>query len=855
MPATLNCRACHNPARFACSGHASDPGGEGFRRDHVAYCEAHITEMASCNYRDLQTGHQLDRPYTVRGLREYLAGRWAWRNRDGSCVQVLRPVEVQTAAERRNSLSEMLRGVQENPTWVVDEISLNSDVPQYTVRLDGPVRQAYFAVDRQPPVPPSPEEAPMEMYGPLRNIQASSCHACGLLKGVVLAEHYAGRGVVFCRKCAFNSADPRQIKALTSVLVVREHIYGTDLGLREAWMTWWVDQLVQYAIEGHLRYVANWWWRENVAWAVRPDAVQARAITRYMLEQANSFIASGLGAEYTTWLARVAMAGDRVTPACNDCGYTILPAHAALAPFTKRPARDGQPLCQPCADKQIYGKIMAYSKLVHREYNRRMQVDPSSTVTKAEIARQVRTLSETDFTWYSPAVRTGRQEWPCVDSFRTAPRPATSAGITNRILADRVYSLLGTFAGTFRTAEGRDVLGHVALCYNCYWPKADHGVPAASQNRNQVCVCQECNACGLLETPCSCGGCVNVGSCACGNCQTCGQRVPEVCDHQHCAGCCEPCKVGWRFTTQYNYHPPKETFKRFSPSPAFPRHLGFEIEVARCQGNRRNVQALLKKLGWNICRDGSLPEGGAEIRSCPVRGDAVFEHLEALMNVLEEEKTETNTSCGLHIHVEAGDLSSRQLARTSVAWASIERRVFEVLAPARRENTFCQPSFKDLHGKRLDGKKILEDGTTVEMIETEALDPISGQKVRIPARMTFRKVVEGFRDFAIEPNGYHRYHALNYAAYAKHRTLEFRLFEPKLDLKYILACATVATATLEFGKYGLFTNLPKYEAKTRSKSTRLTYEKLLAWWEDQQEQRKAGQEPEARGNWQEGVAE
>jgi len=125
--------------------------------------------------------------------------------------------------------------------------------------------------------------------------------------------------------------------------------------------------------------------------------------------------------------------------------------------------------------------------------------------------------------------------------------------------------------------------------------------------------------------------------------------------------------------------------------------MGVEIECYN-EGSRYAVTHVAKY----VCRDGSLPHNGGEIKLC------------APENKLEDVAADTvqrsrlvgnkvNTSCGLHVHMQLQALKSLEWISSWGFRSSIAQRVqkfveavqpfmFDIVPPSRKENSYCNYS-------------------------------------------------------------------------------------------------------------------------------------------------------------------
>jgi len=96
---------------------------------------------------------------------------------------------------------------------------------------------------------------------------------------------------------------------------------------------------------------------------------------------------------------------------------------------------------------------------------------------------------------------------------------------------------------------------------------------------------------------------------------------------------------------------------------------------------------------WKLVRDGSC---GLELVSPILSGEDGLRQIEAVCDALREVGAKVDTSCGLHVHVDARDLSEKEVAKVFIAYSRYEP-LFDALLPVSRRgnlNRFCL-SIKD----------------------------------------------------------------------------------------------------------------------------------------------------------------
>lgn len=748
----------------------------------------------------------------------------------------------------------------------------------------GELRHAYWCLEETLAKAPASKK-----LGPVEQLVKKPHCGCGRKASIVMADRHSLSGLLYsvCVPCYTDRYPTYPIKYKSM----------SDAELKARSYLVKIRHARTRILNGHFSTGARFVWRKA---PTKAEATRMARVDTLIADTTEGWIAAELGARHAVTTVETDL-GKAVVTKYRHCGLcnNTFSVGGALTPWLReyskvclnqkhREARASGlprataavlslPACKACWIRVCLQNAMAYKKVVEVQFSREGGVR-----SRKEIAKEARSLTVVDV----------------AISYR---RPGEEIILREEDRVEWPLMVPGTYYGNFRTLAGRRILGLALTCHSC-------------NGTSNTCVCQPCDSevCrGTLRARCrSCQQCTGHEHCECRMCFFCRTMSMYACEtHGRCPSCCTTCANNLGNFRGISLAIAKG---RFSSTPAWPRFLGFEIEThnqPKVKG--RELRQLLINLGWGVGTDASVPSG-KEFRSCPVKGDDVEKQIKDVITLFKEAGLETNASCGLHIHVDAGDLTSRQLARTFVAWASIERRVFDVLAPARKGNRYCKLLFDD-SWSQVDGKELLEDATTVVEEGGANLTNITFRRVRAPAQGPAEPLI-GFEEWCrqelnrqqearvrthgvpwvIPPSisgpivsleyiigggmasrnynayvaghtgqqphytaspGQDRYHSLNFQAYRKQKTLEFRLFEPRLDVEYILACARVGTATLEFGRYGRFTDLPKFEAKTKSKSTRLTYEKLLVWFEDHVAKVAEGKAPTPVDVFKAGVAE
>jgi Putative amidoligase enzyme len=167
---------------------------------------------------------------------------------------------------------------------------------------------------------------------------------------------------------------------------------------------------------------------------------------------------------------------------------------------------------------------------------------------------------------------------------------------------------------------------------------------------------------------------------------------------------------------------------------------------------------------WKVGYDGSVP-GGSETATPPLVGEAGLASVAEAMKVLRAEGGEATSVTGLHVHVDASDLTSGELATLARFWWSVQWAAFGLVSVSRRGGTWCG---------------------AVSAYERDT-------------------IVQKARDGEIRVGGHHvlgtRYKSLNFEAYLKYGTVEFRLHQGTLNGRKTAAWVAFCLAIVETARH------------------------------------------------------
>lgn len=183
---------------------------------------------------------------------------------------------------------------------------------------------------------------------------------------------------------------------------------------------------------------------------------------------------------------------------------------------------------------------------------------------------------------------------------------------------------------------------------------------------------------------------------------------------------------------------------------------------------------------WKVVYDGSLDEG-FEVVSPILSGEEGIAEVRGVAKALVAAGVGVDRSCGLHVHVDAGDLRGSDIVNAVKRYAAHETAIDDFMPRSRRSenNHFCMP-----------------------------VDEL------IPGLV--RRAQQGMSVHQLCASVYERYYKLNVAAYVRHGTLEFRQHSGTVNGKKMANWIRFCVNFIEMSKLssevfqepGLFTGLP-----------------------------------------------
>jgi hypothetical protein len=208
-------------------------------------------------------------------------------------------------------------------------------------------------------------------------------------------------------------------------------------------------------------------------------------------------------------------------------------------------------------------------------------------------------------------------------------------------------------------------------------------------------------------------------------------------------------------------------FKNVIPS----RYVGVEIEMSKAQTDKIASNEWKAVMGYCSAfkDDGSVSGDGIELNTIPARGLAYHKQIEVIGDNLKALGCRADSSCGLHVHIDASDYNGSDTFKLLNLWARIEGQVFKMVKKSRMNGTYCRPMNNNDSRRIIESKHLLENNTPNKVID------------RFPPR-------DG------------RYHALNTYSFSEHGTFEFRLYHGTTNKTEIALWGMFCSYLVDFAK-------------------------------------------------------
>lgn len=303
--------------------------------------------------------------------------------------------------------------------------------------------------------------------------------------------------------------------------------------------------------------------------------------------------------------------------------------------------------------------------------------------------------------------------------------------------------------------------------------------------------CRYCPV-GTNEEKCPrCHHCIRHDGC---RCQVCVQCAEYIAPKGICSKCTR-CKEHHLALPKGDFpHRPCAYKQDATAEPTYKlcdlhRTVGVELELSSCEALvRAHVKTPINpSFKYHFDHDGSVT-GGYELVSGHASGDALYQGLQGLGQLMGTYACAADTTCGFHVHVDGIDYSGLELRNILVGFQLIQDQLFTgLVSPDRKHNNYCKPytfSVPTLH--ELLGFTKNSEFTTwfyrnfYGLRSTEHADPLQSHRLKLQVAKQLTEIKK--RKYMNEARRF----ALNFHSYMMRGTLEYRLKEGTADPSTIL---------------------------------------------------------------------
>lgn len=226
------------------------------------------------------------------------------------------------------------------------------------------------------------------------------------------------------------------------------------------------------------------------------------------------------------------------------------------------------------------------------------------------------------------------------------------------------------------------------------------------------------------------------------------------------------------------------------------RFLGVEVEIAYLNRNKYNVlEDVTRKWRGTLGADGSVmgrkkfkfsSPTNLELKTAPTNGDLFIKQMLEYGHAFKQVSCMTNDTCGLHVHMDARDLTDEDLDRVLLLWSKVEREMFSLVSPRRASSNWChawdfEPTLESVRSKLPIGQRY--DYSTHSYVAPKVEDA--------------NKLLTNVKMGHIHPN---RYSSLNLVALYAHGTLENRMHHGTTNVDNIINWALINASLIDFAK-------------------------------------------------------
>jgi hypothetical protein len=362
----------------------------------------------------------------------------------------------------------------------------------------------------------------------------------------------------------------------------------------------------------------------------------------------------------------------------------------------------------------------------------------------------------------------------------------------------RICSSCDSHSDRLDMCENCDECESCCTCDHC--ENCGEGIAQACSHCNRCetcCECAKCEKCGEpSESTCdNCDKCSEC--CACPYCESCETHVSR---NYYCYTCerCNDCECRCSQGGETIHHPCHPIFaqtlyerKLFNCT----RLAGVEVEYNRSE-DFEPIRDWANTWEASVHEDSSC---GWECVTRPAAGDHLASQLGDLFSALKDANAESDTNCGIHVHVDARDLYWEDMYRLVTVYARVEPILY-ALAGQGRINKFDGTNYCRPNGKNLENG--IHRGLVTGKRKHELLTAIYGVNGEQKARYKPEKK-DGARYVGLNlcpwvAGRLHKHSGSSRSMCRADTTVEFRMHRDSLDAKRVIGWAKLCTRLVDW---------------------------------------------------------
>lgn len=229
-------------------------------------------------------------------------------------------------------------------------------------------------------------------------------------------------------------------------------------------------------------------------------------------------------------------------------------------------------------------------------------------------------------------------------------------------------------------------------------------------------------------------------------------------------------------------------------------YTGLEIEVEKrparfSESNWIAVRLAVDEAHANLHNDGSL-NNGLEILMPPLWGTVLAEETKKMLDVLDQNNLTVWDTCGLHVHLDATELSEEDVFKIFKLYVLIEKFLYYMVQYSRWNNHYCKrmaeeaftrdiAAYKENRLDRFLYRSCRRDGESNFAHFKEIFGKKQVENKKLEEKKDKYVMAEMAREKESHRDGTGRYWSMNFHSYYYRQTLESRLHHGTLDYEEI----------------------------------------------------------------------